>query len=109
MHTYTVHNVISHLKAINDEFDTVTNEKDEHDRDQHGSDCDVPLLSFGHPRPLLISLIDRANHQHVEGDHDQNGEQTHDQEVGDEDVVLDVGAVLPKFRRVNAKNGFVVR
>ena len=69
-------------------------EEDDDDGDEHRGDGDVPLLPLGHARPPLVGLVHGAHHHHVEHDHHGAGEEAHEEEVAQQDVVLDVHLIL---------------
>lgn len=65
---------------------------------QHGSDSYVPLLSSGHPGPSLVRLVDSPVNQDVEADHDEARDDPHENEIGHQDVILDVSDVRAQIR-----------
>ena len=60
---------------------------------QHGSDGDVPLLSTCHTRTSLVGFVDRSNDEYVEYDHDETGNDSHEYEIGQQNVVLNVSRI----------------
>ena len=96
------------LETVEDELDAVADEEDENDGHEHGRHGDVPLLPARHPGPPLVGLLDGADHEDVEDDHDEDGADAHEDEVGEQDVVLDVVVVVAEGRGDHCELGLVL-
>ena len=57
---------------------------------QHWCHSNIPLLSSGHACTSLICFIDCAHNQNIEYHHNDARNDTHENEIGDENVVLNV-------------------
>ena len=65
---------------------------------QHGSDGNVPLLSTCHTRTSFVGFVDRSNDEYVEYDHDETGNDSHEYEIGQQNVVLNVSGIRAQIR-----------
>ena len=95
--------IVMYLIKINDNSEHVTECEGEHDPHQDHGDALVPLLAVGGPlvggRGVGDSFVEHA----VDDGEDEEGEEGHDYEVGQEDVVADVVGIVPELRGADAE------
>ena len=60
---------------------------------QHGSNSYIPLLSASHARSSFVCFIDSSNNEDIEDDHNEAGNDSHEYEIGDQNVILNVSGV----------------
>ena len=60
---------------------------------QHGSNSYIPLLSASHARSSFVCFIDSSNNEDIEDDHNEAGNDSHEYEIGDQNVILNVSRV----------------
>ncbi len=112
--------VLVDLVAVDDQLHAMADQEDDHDRHQHRGHRDVALLALRHstytyqiestfsfrtssainsnssplPRPPPVSLVHRSDDEHIEDYHDAARQDAHEDEVGQQEVILDVADVL---------------
>ena len=74
---------------------------------QHWCHSDISLLPSSHSSPSLICLIDCSDYQDIKNDHNNAWNDTHEYEIGQEYVVLDVFNVGAKFGLFHYQKSFV--